>query len=205
VWKFEKIEKKKGKRREEGAFSRSIMGLSASSEPKLMQPAASKPADLLSSLETQNLHAFYARIAEKAATVKDAFRSDFIAKVIETNGFMQKFDKLHELAVHTTKSSTKKTMEYVWEMLQLYQKGDQQHSLLYYFILFVVELVTINDGVDKIDDESQHLFVEKYKQYILDYLSIDENDIKLGSIYTYLLTYILTYPITHSQRISWYS
>lgn len=168
------------------------MGLSASSEPELMQPAASKPADPLSSLETQNLHAFYARIAEKATTIKDVFRSDFIAKVIETNGVMRQFDKLHELAVHTTKSSTKKTMEYVWEMLQLYQKGDQQHSLLYYFILFVVELVTINDEVDRIDDESKHLFVEKYKQYILDYLSINENDIKLGNTYSYLLTCLLT-------------
>ena len=161
------------------------MGLSASAESDKAPRSSSKLSDPLSPAETQQLKAVFGRATAPGASSGDIFHSNFISKIIEANGVMQRFDTFREFAVHTTKGSTKKAMEYVWEMLNLYHKScEQQHSLLYYFVLFVVEFSIINGNVMKVDDDSKHLFVEMYKQYIVNYLSTEEENINLGYSFT---------------------
>ena len=168
------------------------MGLGASKE------LDSKPSDPLSFAETQQLKAVYDRATAAGVTSSGGiFHSHFIAKIIEAKGVMQRFDTFREFAVLTTKGSTKKAMESTWEMLRLHHKScERQHSLLYYFVLFVVELAIINGNLGEVDDDSKHVFVEKYKQYIVHCLSSEEANIYLGK-----LLFSSTHSLVHSSLL----
>jgi len=167
------------------------MGLGASTESS-QSPPCHTPTDPLSPLETRQLMAAFTRA--QGASSRDVFHSQFIAKIVENSGAVQQFNAFRDFAVRTTKGSTKKAMEYVWEMLQLHREGDgQQRTLLYYFILFVVELAIINGCLTVEDESCNNLLVEKYKQFILNYLNVEEDEIELGNSFHSILPFIIPF------------